>query len=57
MIYTTMPMRGAERLRFDEALGCYLDGAVRCPSFPALLTGFRCDRLAVRPLPAVETLR
>ncbi len=40
--------------RFDEALVCYLGGAIRCPSLPALLAELRVSRLAAAPKPAAE---
>jgi hypothetical protein len=43
--------------RFDEALTCYLDGAIRCPSLPPLLEEFRRAGLEVTLLPAAEAHR
>jgi hypothetical protein len=36
-------------LRFEQALGAFLEGAVRAPSFPALLAAFRGARPGDRP--------
>lgn len=35
-------------IRFDDALLAYLDGAVRCPSFPTLLRDYRRSSLEER---------